>query len=146
MNDKNIGFTGTQSGMTQAQKNTVARLLECLPDMVRCFVHGDCRGADSEADDIARRASFAVILRPCTITQKRAHCEVRQGFDVLHDPKPPLDRNRDIVDSTCALIAAPKEMTETLRSGTWSTIRYCRRQGKPLYIVWPDGTVSEERI
>jgi predicted Rossmann fold nucleotide-binding protein DprA/Smf involved in DNA uptake len=62
---------------------------------------------------------------------------------VVHTPKAPLDRNRDIVDAAAVLIAAPKEMTETLRSGTWATVRYARKQGKQVWIVWPDGTVSK---
>lgn len=137
-----IGFTGTQSGGTPVQMMTVYRLV--LELEATDASHGDCIGADDQFDQIAMELGLRKHIRPSTLIGKRAHCLVRDG-DVLHDPKPPLERNHDIVDSVCAMIAAPKEMTETLRSGTSATVRYARKQRKPSYIVWPDGTVSEER-
>jgi hypothetical protein len=61
----------------------------------------------------------------------------------VRKPLPPLERNRNIVDVVDVLLAAPKG-PEELRSGTWSTVRYCRKVQKPLAILWPDGTVTEE--
>ena len=51
-----------------------------------------------------------------------------------------LSRNKKIVEAATYMIAAP-ESEETLRSGTWSTIRYSIKLKKPLYIVMPDGSV-----
>jgi hypothetical protein len=137
-----IGFTGTQLGMTEAQRATVHRLL--LELGATDLGHGDCIGADDQADQIARELGLRRHLHLPNKKEKMALCIPAEG-DVVHPPKSYLVRNRDIVDACEALIAAPKEMTETLRSGTWSTVRYCRRLGKPLYIVWPEGTVSEEK-
>lgn len=138
-----IGFTGTQSGMTLNQQGTVYVLILDLG--VTDLAHGDCLGADNEADMIARELDIRRHIHIPTNNSRRAFCIAREGLDIVYPPKPYLERNRDIVDSTCALIAAPKEMAETVRSGTWATIRYARKQGKPVWIVWPDGTVSEEK-
>ena len=140
-----IGFTGTQAGMLRIQADKVGHLLEIQPAHVRILDHGMCKGADEQTDGMARRAGYAIHIRPSTVINKQARCPVRAGYDMLFPAKPPLDRNRDIVDACEVLIAAPKEMSETLRSGTWATIRYCRKVGKPLFIVWPDGSVTEER-
>lgn len=137
-----IGFTGTQVGMTEAQEAGVFAQVAILePTDV---THGDCVGSDDQFDQIARELGLRRHLRPSTLTAKRAHCIAGEG-DIVHDAKPPLERNRDIVDEVEALIAAPKETAETVRSGTWSTVRYARKVGKPVYIVWPDGSVTEER-
>jgi len=56
-----------------------------------------------------------------------------------YDPRPPLVRNRDIVDATDMLIAAPATRKEVLRSGTWATIRYAKKMKKWIYIIYPSG-------
>lgn len=131
---KHLAFTGTQRGMTPLQhvrfRNVVAGL---LPDE---FHHGDCIGADAEAHDDVVRTASRVHVHPCTINGKRAW---RVGA-FLYIPLPPLDRNRVMVDDCEALIACPGAMVEELRSGTWTTIRYARRQRKPVHIIWPDGS------
>lgn len=121
-----IGFTGTQSGMTTIQSERVAQILDRLPMTAAQFHHGDCIGADEQADGLAHIAGYTIHLHVPSNPTRRANCEVREDRDTLHPPKPYLDRNRDIVDACDAVIAAPKEMTETLRSGTWSTVRYAR--------------------
>jgi hypothetical protein len=138
-----IGFTGTRDGMTSAQAMRVVHLVDELA--ATDFHHGCCVGADAEAHQGIMFANLNVRfhVHPSTLTGLRAKVFLREGLDVVHTPKAPLDRNRDIVDAAAVLIAAPKEMTETLRSGTWATVRYARKQRKQVWIVWPDGTVSE---
>jgi hypothetical protein len=41
-------------------------------------------------------------------------------------------------------VAAPRTPIETLRSGTWATVRYARAYGRPVWIVLPDGSVRVE--
>ena len=79
---------------------------------------------------------------PCNIEDKRAH--VSHSVLTTKRIKPPLDRNRDIVDACDVLIATPKDFVEELRSGTWATVRYARKQRKPLVIVWPNGETTTE--
>lgn len=131
-----LGFTGTRSGMTDAQKETVRTLLGMwLPGQGIEFHHGDCKGADAEAVELARAAGFEIAKHPSDIEAQTAHTLA----DVTFDPKPPLERNHDIVDAIDALIACPKGFTEELRSGTWATIRYARKQGRLVMVVLPSG-------
>ena len=137
-----IGWTGTQLGMTDAQKlNAYGLMLELFATDLH---HGDAIGADDQADQIARDLGIRRHLHIPLNGSRRARCIAREGFDVVYAPLPYLERNKAIVDASEALIAAPKEMHETLRSGTWATVRYARRQGKPVHILWPDGSLSEE--
>lgn len=59
------------------------------------------------------------------------------GGRTVHKAKPPLDRNRDIVNGSDVMLVAPRERKEELRSGTWATYRYAREQGKTCIVVWP---------
>jgi hypothetical protein len=60
-------------------------------------------------------------------------------------PKPPLVRNEVIERETGLLLAAPGEVIEQHRSGTWSTVRFARKMGRAIWIVRPDGTIICER-
>lgn len=140
-----LGFTGTRKGMTVAQKATVERLLIELhsdsPGNDEDFVHhGDCLGADWElVDDCVNPVKWFIVAHPSNIKGMTGHAYA----DERHEPKPPLARNRDIVNACETLLACP-EGPETPRSGTWATVRYARKQRKPVLIVWPDGTALLE--
>lgn len=135
--EKVIGFTGTREGMTPRQKATVLRLF--IENMPFTFVHGDCVGADDNAHDLAIRVGAPVVQRPCTLTSQRAF---GAGAKKVYPPKPPLDRNREIVTGSDLMIATPKGFVEEQRGGTWYTIRYARQTETPLIIVWPDGSTG----
>jgi hypothetical protein len=131
-----FGFTGTQRGMTGVQQaNLRAHLEAAAPDW---WAHGDCIGADAESHAIARALGLRVAVFPPTNPRKRAFCE----GDWTHSTLPYLLRNHLIVNRVQRMYAAPGEMEEVLRSGTWATIRYARRVERSLTILWPDGTVS----
>lgn len=140
-----IGFTGTQAGMTEAQQTRAYRLL--LAFRATDLHHGDCIGADDQMDQIGRELGLTIYIHPPDNPSKRAWCNTRPIGEswTEHPPQSYLLRNKAIVESARTLIAAPKETAETVRSGTWSTVRYARKVGKPVYIVWPDGSVTEER-
>lgn len=129
-----IGFTGTQEGMTEEQFQIVLSLVNIYnPSSVH---HGDCIGADYQFHEIvsyhANNRTF-ITIHPPEDSSKRAFC---RGYELILKPKPYLDRNRDIVDRSTILIAAPKSK-EVLRSGTWATIRYARKINRPHIIVMP---------
>ncbi len=132
--DIHIGFTGTRRGMTIGQAAKVAELLRDA-DWLH---HGDCDGSDCEVNHIARESGVRTASHPPENGMLRAFCVT----DLTHQPAPYMQRNRSIVNVTCRLIAAPGGMEEELRSGTWATVRYARRLGKPVTIVFPDGTIS----
>lgn len=141
------GFTGTQRGMTAAQKGAFVDLLDWAnsrpTNRLKYFRHGDCIGADEEAHFMVRDNLEGVVIigHPPVEDGKRAHCV----FDIEMAPLPYLTRNRIIVNNSDFLIATPFEMTEVLRSGTWSTIRYAIRRLGPtkVHIIFPDGTMPE---
>jgi hypothetical protein len=128
-----VGFTGTQRGMNEAQWRTLWSLL--VPRAPGGFHEGDCIGADEQASHAARLAGFCIIGHPPRIGFKRAFFpadETRPGYDYL-------TRNKHIVNESEEMIATPGEFEEQLRSGTWSTIRFARRTGKPVHVILPDG-------
>lgn len=130
-----IGFTGTREGMSLRQRKAFAKFLSQV--RIQEFHHGDCKGADANAHNIimAIFGSHADIhVHPPNEKSMRAFCS-----GTIYRAKPYLDRNRDIVNRTEILIATPFDSIEKLRSGTWSTIRYAKKIGRPVYIIFPDG-------
>lgn len=132
----NIGFSGTQEGMSYMQ---LQRVIELMDNTEYKVSHsGDCIGADQDFVRIARVQGLRTIGHPPIKDNKRAF----ESYDEEREPKEYLDRNKDIINESDCLIATPKEYIETLRSGTWSTIRYARKENKPVIIVYPDGSIS----
>lgn len=130
-----LGFTGTRAGMTPGQAAAFRAIVRRIQPAI--FRHGDCTGADAEAHDIVRAECrrCMVILHPCDLPRQRAF---RRG-DATREPLSPLVRNHEIVDTSDWMIAAPATVEEMLRSGTWSTIRYARKQmSERLTILWPE--------
>lgn len=126
-----IGFTGTRVGMSGFQEIVLRDFLINEADELH---HGDCIGADAEADAIARQLNIPIIIHPPIDPRKRANCY--QPGDRIWAEQDYLTRNRDIVDNTDELIAAPRDHEhEELHSGTWSTIRYAQRRGKKVTIL-----------
>lgn len=131
-----VGFTGTRVGMTAAQAERFRKLLlELLPTE---FHHGDCIGSDAEAHDLTS-VYIECHIHPCNIPDMRAYKETKPEF--MYPEKPPLERNRDIVNATDVLVATPKEPYEVQQSGTWATIRYARKLGRKVYLIQPPGNL-----
>lgn len=141
-----VGFTGTRRGMTAEQIRTLKRFRSKWGATLH---HGACDGADTEACGIFFQKRWWTHAwpshNPNDIAMAQSH--------TIHWPDPtapgegwePLRRNRLIVDASDMLIATPAQAKEVLRSGTWATIRYARQMKKPIYIIWPDGSVTSER-
>lgn len=155
-----IGFSGTQSGMTQFQKDTFASILHIHG--VTELHHGDCIGADEQAHKIAYDEGITIFsIHPPSNPNKRAFCfDDRQDTKFNHiltdwkeydearvrwyPVRGYLERNQDIVDTVEMLIATPKEYVHTLRSGTWATIRYAWKTKKHVVIIPPVDRPKEE--
>ncbi len=143
MEDTHVGFTGTQDGMSQGQKNefrkeftTLVRMAERQGTKIH-FHHGDCMGADANAHDIVQNIKYTfpfvvlIYVHPPLDGRKRAY---RQG-DFMMPTKPYIERNHDIVDACSLLFVTPKTNVEEIRSGTWATYRYAMKKGVPVYMV-----------
>jgi len=134
---RHIGFTGTRNGMTDAQRASVRSLVRLFAAQgIATAHHGDCVGADEEFHEIVDEAGLDITGHPPIDQSMRAFC----SFDTEREPAEYLVRNRRIVDECEVVIAAPFEMVEQQRGGTWSTIRYARRVRKAR-VVLPDGSV-----
>lgn len=140
-----VGFTGTRRGMTEAQKKTLAAIVESS-DCSEVH-HGDCIGADEDFHDIVERLALGmtIVIHPSNCDAMRAYKGEGEFDTLVLPPKPPLDRNRDIVACSEVLFAATHGYEEESRSGTWATIRYAREKGIPVAIVRPDGGVVWEQ-
>ena len=137
-----IGFTGTQKGMTQLQRFKFVGVLSKInkEKIIKEFHHGQCIGADAQAHSLVTFYYSAKIYshRPINTTKKFTMVYDNETI-FLCEPKPYLQRNKDIVDETDLLIACPNTKKEVLRSGTWSTVRYARKRKKEVLIIYPDG-------
>ena len=133
-----VSFTGTREGMSEKQKNDIGKWATANWKEISIFAHGNCMGADFEAHTIFRsicgpELRIAIFPSTCIRTQMPI------PSDAWHvaPPKAPLDRDRDIVDCGCdILLAAPFQVHEVRRSGTWATLRYARDRKKIPYKIF----------
>lgn len=131
-----LGFTGTRDGMSDAQFERIDKVLAAAkakwPDLT--VRHGDCVGSDKEFHDLAMKFDIRIIIHPPTSPKLRAFC---QGAAVTLKSKPYLERDRDIVLESDALIATPKSADRI--GGTWFTIKTAESMDKERLIIYPDG-------
>jgi hypothetical protein len=125
-----VAMTGSQSGATPAQLDWFRQRLVALGATE--LRHGDCIGADALAHTVARELGLRVVIHPPSNAAKRAYCNA----DLILPARPYLDRNRDLVDAAAHLLALP-DGPERQRSGTWSTVRYAQRIGRPVEVELP---------
>ena len=132
-----VGFTGTREGCSPAQMLALKRYVEELagshPDAT--FVHGSCRGADSEFHGICLGLNREV--RPGVHTRKelgglKTRVYPRRGNHA---------RNRDIVDTADLLISCPRTNVEQEKGGTWYTTRYARKMGVRVVLITREGAL-----
>lgn len=127
-----IGFTGTRKGMSALQLKEVEEWLHnAAADFHLSVHHGICIGADVEFHSIVRKlfGPWPIIHGwPSTLSGMTGEWAAN-NCDKLHEPMAPLLRNLKIVESVDILLAAPFEMEEQRRGGTWSTIRAVKRRG-----------------
>lgn len=125
-----IGFTGTRTGMSDVQREALRRLL--LDMQLAEFHHGDCVGADAEAHAVALALGVPVVIHPPRGAVLRAFCS---GSAQVLRPLSYAQRNQAIVDAVDVLVVAPRGNVEEIRSGTWATYRYARRQGVKCVVL-----------
>ncbi len=99
--------------------------------------HGDCVGVDKDFHDMCSQCSIKTIIHPPSDNKLRANC----SGDVILPQKKYLDRNHDIVNNSDLLIAFPSSKKEILRSGTWATIRYAKKNNKKTIVIFADGSL-----
>jgi len=139
-----LGFTGTRRGMNDLQKLTVENILIVLkPEKAN---HGMCIGADKDFDVIC--SELGITRRGWPGVDKAGNCPTRAqcpGIQEIMGERRYTVRDRLIVAHSSLLIATPKLYSPEPRSGTWVTIRIARQLGIMRYIVYPDGTISDDK-
>lgn len=139
---KSIGFTGTRNGLSVEQYKVLSIVLkEKRKEGYNIFRHGDCIGADSQSDSLARLYEYLIYIHPPIISTLRANLK----GDMIYPIKTYLERNKDIVDKSDVIIATPGESIKKSRSGTWFTIRYAVSNCKELIIILPNGGIENGR-
>ncbi len=136
-----IGFTGSQHArMRGPQLSTFFVLLDelCAIGARAEFHHGCNQMRDDQAARIAKCLGYRLYGHPPTDKSKVG--SVANDFD--YPDLPYLERNHRIVDNTILLIAAPLTSYEQLRSGTWATVRWAAKRGKPGFVIWPNGDLT----
>ncbi len=126
-----IGFTGTRDGMNHRQLKRLREYLTERKSEITEFHHGDCVGADVEANDIARTFGIKTYGHPPLAPRHRAFSRC----DVWFAPRQYLERNQDIVDVCETLIVAPRKNIEITRSGTWATYRDAKSLGRDIVML-----------
>lgn len=156
MRSLKLGFTGTHHGMDVEQKTDILVRFTQLAqqyDEIE-FHHGDCIGADEQAAKAMNAVRQQLIAHfgsnpPCIIrivshpgyppnhpkeTKFRAFTDFN---DEVREAKPFIARDHDIVDETEEMFATPVSDDEEVRSGTWTTVRYARKQERKITILYP---------
>jgi hypothetical protein len=128
-----LGFTGSREEPSDYQKEKIRQILTTFKSKAENqkveFHHGDCVGSDAYAATTAKELGYWVVSHPPTDTKLQAYAP----SDEIRTAKPYLDRNRDIVNETQAMLATPSK-PETNYGGTWYTIRYARTNSKPIVV------------
>lgn len=132
-----IGFTGNRYGLTDEQKTQITAIFDIYNNII--VSHGDCIGSDTDFHNLSIQykqlnpmKNFQIHIYPPTDDKLRSYC----NGDIILNPKPYLQRNKDIVLDSDILIGCPNDKTkEVLRSGTWSTIRLARKLKKQIYLL-----------
>lgn len=137
--DVTVGITATREGLTPAQLNTLIELL-ILWDATEVS-HGDCVGGDHDAARVATGLGIDTVSHPPSNPALRAN---HPSTRVL-PPDEYKARNRGIVRVTNILVALPKEWTEQPHGGTWYTVGHARTAGRAVVVIFPDGSIQEER-
>lgn len=139
-----IAVSGSKYGMSEAQVFMFGMLLGKLlqEDSEITIHHGDCIGVDSAVASLTEAHNIPVIVHPPVNDRYKGYNETRPNVVAVREPKDYLDRNHDMVDECFMHVAMPNTTKEQLRSGTWATVRYARKKGKPVAVIYPNGYVE----
>lgn len=136
---KRVGITGTREGCNEVQYVKLQNLVHLLKKQgAESAHHGDCIGVDHEFAIFADNCDYVTHCYPPTNDKFRAF----HDSDWIYAEKDYMERDKDIVNVSQLMLCVPKTEKEMMRgSGTWATIRYCRKVDKTHIIILPSGQV-----
>lgn len=134
-----LGVTGTRRGMNAAQLDAFREWLGQYAAIDEMH-HGSCAGADVQAAQLVH-----ALFPACHIVSHPGPDgdEWRTLSGVDNETRKPCThflRNRHIVYECDHLAGFPYEMEEQQRGGTWYTIGYADKLGRPTTVFWKDGS------
>ena len=137
-----LAITGStkSDNFTNIQMQHLRNHMTDLRTQFDTFRHGDAIGADAIGHNIAVELGYHIIIYPPTNPHYRAFCQ----SDNIEPTADYIKRNHNFVDRSTLLLAVPNGNKEMLRSGTWATVRYARKKGIEIRILYPDGRVVIE--
>lgn len=146
-----LGFVGVRRGLSYPQFQAVCRILVTRKGRgalagVAVARYANDGWAASDFTRIARwmpqpprlamqEAGGTAELAPLSVESLASWAE----FSVESDTVPAW--NREIVDNSDLLLACPPVPVEEPRSRTWAAVRYARKCGKPVLVVYPNGEI-----
>jgi hypothetical protein len=149
-----VGISGVRHPLNAAQRDLFRNLIAVFrpvdfgAEQGVMMHHGACTGADSEAHTAGCVYGFDITLHPASNTGQWHNGYLKpQGRGVQLERHASYVRNRQIVAAADVLIVAPlypEAYPQSLRSGTWQTIRYARKKGIPVYYAMLNGYLFEE--
>lgn len=141
-----VTFTGTRKGMTKRQHSKMLELLaEFQPTHVR---HGAAIGADEQFHSTCVYNDVPLIeVFPSNIKSQSMSTiiEPPTGTLRIHPAQDPLTRNYLMVKGADLVIACPDTSVETIRSGTWATVRYADRLGRKIVVIKPQEDAVDQQ-
>lgn len=122
---KYLGFTGRASEMTVCQSQALLTTLAGYNPAEWVCLHNNGEGADQVFAKVAAELGFTVEMTP--------------------DDLRPMPRNRHLVAQVDALVAVTPTIEPVKKgSGTWETVKYARKAGKPVTILAPNDELDFE--
>lgn len=133
-----LAFTGTRRGLSDKQRAELANFLAANSHQITDCAHGNCCGADTEFGSlVAAILPFVVRLHVFPSTDRRTQAPIPFGAYYIASPKPPMDRNGDIIAAgRDLLVACPLQLAEQRRGGTWDAVSKAKAAGVPVKILW----------
>lgn len=136
----NIGVSGTRKGITDAQRGRLYDLFSAPALKDGKLTHGGAKGVDEDAAWMWDRIHGPLSADVCPSDLRPDGNYPEPLYKA--DPKPPLSRNKDIVDNVDIMVILPQQDHEVLRSGTWMTYRWAIRQHVFTIVILPDGKIK----
>lgn len=139
-----VGVTGSRYGpITDAQSDSMKRVIKGLKGKENTFYHGACIGVDEEATMMAHELGYTCVAFPPL--NKRFVSEAALTLSIeIRPEKEYLARDRDIAQECEVLVVVPSTFKVHPHSGTWYTSFYAKTIGRRRIIVYPDGSTKEK--
>lgn len=129
-----VGISGTRHGLNDKQFKEISEFLSTHFTPGSELHHGDCVGVDVEVAGIALALGYKIVCHPPVNNSLRANFP----SDEYRVAQTYFARNRNIVDETDLLMAAPHQNQWQPRGGTWYTHDYAKSKRKPLKLFLPE--------